>query len=167
MLIVTPILTGEIIHPQVCAGVASLGAPWLVVSLDAAYPGYEREMSINFTRARLHAEAVNRLGDASYVLLLDSDVVIPYPSAITEMKVMLADGYTAACLKTKESDHVLGACALVRADFYRTHLGPTDKPWECQCRRMARLGRVDYVQGLAAYEIPRAQANLKPQAATA
>ena len=99
-------------------------------------------------------------------LLLDSDVVVPYPSAITEMKAMLADGYTAACLKTKESDHVLGACALVRADFYRDHLGPTDKPWECQCRRLARLGSVAYVPGVAAYEIPRAQANLKPQAAT-
>lgn len=155
MLIVTPILTGQTLHPKVCAGVASLGAPWLVVSLDSAYPGYEREMSINFTRARLHGEAIKYLDNVQYVLLLDSDVVIPYPSAITEMKVMLADGYTAACLKTKESDHVLGACALVRADFYRTHLGPTDKPWECQCRRLARLGRVGYVDGFEGYEIPR------------
>ena len=155
MLIVTPLLTGQTLHPQVCAGVASLGAPWLVVSLDAAYPGYEREMSINFTRARLHAEAIKHLHGVSYVLLLDSDVVIQCPSAINEMKDMLANGYTAACLKTKESDHILGACALVRADFYRTHLGPTDKPWECQCRRLARLGRVAYVPGLAAYEIPR------------
>ena len=155
MLIVTPLLTGQTLHPKVCAGVASLGAHWLVVSLDAAYPGYEREMSINFTRARLHAEAIKCLGDASYVLLLDSDVVIPYPSAINEMKAMLANGCIAACLKTKESDHILGACALVRADFYRTHLGPTDKPWECQCRRLARLGSVAYVPGVAAYEIPR------------
>jgi hypothetical protein len=155
MLIVTPLLTGQTLHPKVCAGVASLGAHWLVVSLDSVYPGYEREMSINFTRAMLHAEAIKHLYGVSYVLLLDSDVVFPYPSAITEMKVMLADGYTAACLKTKESDHVLGACALVRADFYRTHLGPTDKPWECQCRRLARLGRMAYVPGIAAYEIPR------------
>ena len=153
MLIVTPLLTGQAIHPQVCAGVSSLGAPWLVLSLDAAYPGYEREMSINFTRARLHAEACKRLDGVSHVLMLDSDVVFPGQEAIAKMQALLEDGHIAACLKTKDADHVLGACALVRADFYRTHLGPTDRPLECQCRRLARFGRVEYVQGIEAWEI--------------
>lgn len=155
MLIVTPLLTGQALHPLVCAGVAAIGSPWLVVSLDAAYPGYEREMSINYTRARLHAEACKHLDVVSYVLLLDSDVVFPGPEAIAKMQALLEDGCIAACLRTKDSDHVLGACALVRADFYRTHLGPTDRPWECQCKRLARFGRVAYVPGVEAYEMPR------------
>ena len=155
MLIVTPLLTGQVLHPLVCAGVVAIGSPWLVVSLDAAYPGYEREMSINYTRARLHAEACKHLDGVSYVLLLDSDVVFPGSEAIAKMQALLEDGYIAACLKTNDADHVLGACALVRADFYRTHLGPTDRPWECQCRRLARFGRVAYVPGVEAYEIPR------------
>lgn len=155
MLIVTPLLTGQVIHPLVCAGVAAIGSPWLVVSLDAAYPGYEREMSINHTRARLHAEACKHLDGVSYVLLLDSDVVFPDPEAIAKMQALLEDGHIAACLRIKDSDHVLGACALVRADFYRTHLGPTDKPFECQCRRLNRLGKIGYVDGFDGYEINR------------
>lgn len=155
MLIVTPIAIGEVIHQAVIQGVSQIGAPWLIVSSQPAFPGYERELSINHTRALLHAEAVKHLDWVDYVLLLDSDVVIQDKDAIVKLKQALESGLLAACVKTKNSDHVLGACALVRASFYKDHLGPTDRPFECQCRRLARFGKSAYVPGIAAYEIPR------------
>ena len=155
VLIVTPISTGQIISPEVCHGVALIGAPWLIVSSPPAFPGYEREMSINHSRALLHAEAVKHLEGVGYVLLLDSDVVLQSVDAIAKLKTALDSGLIAACAKTKDSDHVLGACALVRADFYLHHLGPTDRPFECQCRRLARFGNTAYTPGVEAHEIPR------------
>ena len=155
VLIVTPIATGQIINPEVCRGVSLIGAPWLIVSGPPAFPGYDRELSINHARALLHAEAIKHMDGVANVLLLDSDVVIQSIDAITKLKSALDSGLIAACAKTKSSDHVLGACALVRADFYRNHLGPTDRPYECQCRRLARFGDVAYIPGVEAHEIPR------------
>ena len=155
MLIVTPIATGQTIRPEVCQGVSLIGAPWLIVSSPPAFPGYERELSINNARALLHAEALKHINGISYILLLDSDVVIKNKCDIVTLKQSLNCGLIAACAKTKDSDHVLGACALVRADFYRDHLGPTDRPFECQCRRLARFGNTAYIPGVEAHEIPR------------
>ena len=155
MLIVTPLLIGQTLHPKVVSSVGRLNSFWLIVSEDAHYQGYERELSINHTRAMLHRQACNILDDHKYVLLLDSDVVIDDPSIIEEMKTKLDNGFIAACIKTKESDHILSACALVKSDFYRIHLGPSTTPNICQCRRIARLGEMCYVGSSNAYEVGR------------
>jgi len=156
LLIVTPLLEGQTLHPDVVSSVARTGLHWLVVSSKANFDRYHREFAINYTRdlaqscvARLHSHH-------SSVLLLDSDVVLP-DGAIEAMDSALG-GLVAACVRTKQPEykeaHTIAACALMRMDRYLS-VRYMDHPYICQCLNLAQFGRVEYVEGICGHEVSR------------
>lgn len=157
MLIVTPMLSGEPLMPDVVRGVSRLGIDWLVVTSDAPYPSGVREYNINHTRNLAQERARAYVHD--YVLLLDSDVVLPAVDFLDEMKSMLATHHVGACMCTKPSDHILAACCLMRTDDYYK-LRYMDNPFCCQCRQIAALGGVGYISVMA-HEVARSTRQFK------
>lgn len=154
ILIITPLLLGQTLHPDVIKGVATNGNhSWLISTQPNQLSIYCTEAEINLHRHRLQQEALKL--DWDYAVLLDSDVVMPL-GAIVDMRDALTDDMVAVAIDSKGQDwgHVITACALMRRkDFERLRYLDGDI-CECACRKIARLGNIKYV-GPVAYEIAK------------
>ena len=158
-MILTPLKTGQIMHPDVLRGIASqsVAMPLLVVTADAHPAPAPREVSINHTRHKLQDMArTYSPAYSSLVLLLDSDVVMSGPRTIEAMRDALEADSTliASAIDTKQcGGHVLASCCLMRWEHYEL-IRYWDRPEICQCKKIARLGKIKYV-GITAYEVNR------------
>lgn len=153
ILIATPMLLGQILHPEVIKGVADTGLPWLISTSPNQLSIYCTEAEINLNRHKLQMEAWKL--EWEYVVLLDSDVVMPL-GAIVDMRDALTDDLVTVAIDTKGHDwgHVITACAMMRRkDFERLRYLDGDI-CECACKKIARLGKIKYV-GPSAYEVNR------------
>ena len=148
VIVLTPILSGQILHPEVIQGVASLGVPWLINSAPANLSNVPREVNINANSAQLQQEARKQgLKPYDLVLLLDSDVVINKP-IFDRLKVSLTGEFVCASVDTKgmQFDHTVTACALMEWQYYEL-IRYWDKPTECQCLKIANLGKILQIDG--------------------
>lgn len=157
-VIVTPMLLGQILRPEVIKGVASNGDhPWLISTAPNQLSIYCTEAEINLNRHRAQMEAFRLLVRPAYVLLLDSDVVMPVGCVDVMLSALKLDnGLTCAAVDTKGVDHahVLTACALLRWHDYERLRYLDGDICECACRKIARLGNIKYV-GPVAYEVAK------------
>lgn len=151
--ILTPMLPGPL-DPLVIAGVASVSAPWLISQAPAEICCGHREVDINLNRHRLQrmARGLNLRG-SDIVLLLDSDVIMPHGTAQALVAHLLdSECICSAAMTQGRTDHVLTACAVIRWEHYEL-LRFWDNADECQCKKIARLGRAEYVPGIFCSEI--------------
>lgn len=151
--ILTPMLPGPL-DPLVIAGAASVSAPWLISQATAEICCGHREVDINLNRHRLQKMArCLGLKGSDIVLLLDSDVIMPH-GTVQALVARLLDSecICSAAMTQGRTDHVLTACAVIRWEHYEL-LRFWDNADECQCKKIARLGRVDYVPGIVAKEL--------------
>ena len=152
-LIVTPMLPGASLHPDVVSGVASIGAPWLISQRPADVQCGHREVDINFNRHQLQKQArLLKQKPSDILLLLDSDVVCNKPAIEAICDRLLH--YDCICVAAKtqgETDHVLAACAVIRWDHYEL-LRFWENADECQCKKIARLGKIEYAENAICYE---------------
>lgn len=158
-LILTPLLSGQTLHPDVIRGVSvqSVQSPWLVHTATAYIDHVPREVNINANRQALQQLArAHKLDYQDFVLLLDSDVVMPH-GAIQDMREALDADPLLACAaihtKPREGSHVVTACALIRWLHYEL-ICFWDNPSVCQCRKISKLGRTEYID-VYAKEIER------------
>ena len=158
-MILMPLKTGQTIHSDVLLGIASqtVPMPLLVVTADAYPSPAPREVSINATRHKLQDMARTfSPAYSSLVLLLDSDVVMSDPSTIEAMRDALeADSsLIASAVDTKQSGgHTLASCCLMRWEHYEL-IRYWDRPEQCQCLKIANMGRIEYI-GIHAHEVKR------------
>lgn len=148
MLTLTPILSGQTLAHEVIQGVASLGIPWLINSNPASLSNVPREVNINANRAQLQQEARKQgLKPYDLVLLLDSDVVIDKP-IFDRLKSSLTGEFVCTSVDTKgmKFDHTITACALMEWQYYEL-IRYWDKPTECQCLKIANLGKILQIDG--------------------
>ena len=141
------------------AGVAaqSVKADLVLSTCSADFHG-TREVNINVNRSQLQKQIFGYgLGYSDVIILLDSDVVMTSPDCFERLIEALKDGVICAAAMTKPGDtnnHVVTACAAIRYEHYML-IDYLAKGTQCQCSKIADLGRVAYVPGVAAYEIPR------------
>lgn len=148
VLALTPILSGQILHPEVIQGVASLSIPWLINSAPASLSNVPREVNINANCAQLQQEAREQgLKPYDLVLLLDSDVVINKP-IFDRLKASLTGEFICASVDTKgmRFNHTVTACALMEWQYYEL-IRYWDNPTECQCLKIANLGKILQIDG--------------------
>lgn len=153
--ILTPMLPG-VLDPLVIAGAASVSAPWLISQANAEICCGHREVDINLNRHRLQkmARGLNLLG-TDIVLLLDSDVIMPQGTAQALVAHLLdSECICSAAITQGRTDHVLTACAVIRWEHYELLRFWQDAD-ECQCKKIARLGRVEYVPGIIFSELQK------------
>ena len=159
VLIATPLKLGQSLHSCVVAGVAaqSVKADWVLSTCSADFHGI-REANINVNRSQLQKQIFRYgLDYSDVVILLDSDVVMTSPDCFERLIEALKDGVICAAAMTKPCDtggHIVAACAAIRYEHYML-IDYLAKGTQCQCSKIADLGRVAYVPGVAAYEIPR------------
>ena len=158
-LILTPLLSGQTLHPDVIRGVSvqSIQAHWLIHTAASYIDHVPREVNINANRQALQQLArAHKLDYQDFVLLLDSDVVMPHGAVQAMQEALDADNdLVCAAIHTKprEGSHVVTACALIRWMHYEL-IRFWDAPTECQCQKIARLGRTEYID-IYAKEIAR------------
>lgn len=151
--ILTPMQPGAL-DPRVVAGAATVSAPWAIAMAPADICCGHREVDINLNRHRLQRIARGMgLHSSDIVLLLDSDVIMPAGTAQALVAHLLdSDCICAAAMTQGHTDHVLTACAVIRWEHYEL-LRFWDNADECQCKKIAQLGRVEYVSGIFCSEI--------------
>lgn len=153
-MILTPLLSGQLIAPEVIQGIANqtIAMPWLIHTEPARIKGVDREVNINANRQQLQQLAKGMNG--KYVILMDSDVIMHDPNTIAKMLDALQHS-DAQCLavdtKGGHYDHVITALAIMRKDIYEcVRFWAT--PSICQCKIIANMCKVEYIQGLKASE---------------
>ena len=167
VLIATPIKLGQLLHSSVVAGVAaqSVKADWVLSTCTGDFHG-NREANINVNRSQLQKQVFGYgLHYSDVIILLDSDVVITSPDCFERLINALDCDLICAASMTKPNDtgdHIVTACAAIRYEHYML-IDYLAKGTQCQCGKIAELGRVDYVQGIAAYEIPREPRRQEPK----
>lgn len=159
VLIATPIKLGQLLHSSVVAGVAaqSVKADWVLSTCTGNFHG-NREANINVNRSQLQKQIFGYgLDYSDVVILIDSDVVMQSPDCFERLISALDGNLICAAAMTKPNDtgdHIVTACAAIRYEHYML-IDYLSKGTQCQCSKIADLGRVAYVPGIAAYEIPR------------
>ena len=163
-MIITPMMSGQSIHPDVINGVAcqNINWKWLIHTSPPCISNQNiaREVNININRQQLKDLLYKYpLTDDSYILLLDSDVVMQ-PNCVNAMIDHLNKDSTLICsaCRTKtyvdnQSKHIITACALIRWKIYRTYIHLYENMSKCQCSRIASYGKVEYVPNIQLYEI--------------
>lgn len=152
-LILTPMLPSSALHPSVVSGVASVGAPWLISQRSADVLCGHREVDINYNRHQLQKQArLLKLKPSDILLLLDSDVVCSRSATDAICDHLLRSDCICVAAKTQgETDHVLAACAVIRWEHYELLRFWHDAD-ECQCKKIARLGKIEYAEKAICYE---------------
>lgn len=155
-LILTPMLPGTTFHPSVVSGVASVGASWLISQHSADVSCGHREVDINYNRHQLQKQArLLKPKPSDILLLLDSDVVCNKAAIDAICDRLLRSDCICVAAKTQgETDHVLAACAAIRWEHYELLRFWHDAD-ECQCKKIARLGKIEYAENAICYEINR------------
>jgi hypothetical protein len=158
-MIITPIKSGCVIKPEVIKGVSnqSLQAPWLINSMEPFYTNVGREANINLNRHYLQEKIKNNNLQKNYfIFLLDSDVVLRNKNSLYYLKQSLELDEDCVCkailTKQTETNHVVTACAVIRYCHYEL-IRFWENPQECQCLKIAKLGRVDYIPFIKESEI--------------
>ena len=151
--ILTPMQPGAL-DPRVIAGAATVSAPWAIAMAPADICCGHREVDINLNRNRLQRMARGLgLHGSDIVLLLDSDVIMPAGTAQALVAHLLeSECICAAAMTQGHTDHVLTACAAIRWEHYALIRFWQDAD-ECQCKKIARLGKIEYVENASCYEI--------------
>lgn len=156
-MILMPLKTGQAISAEVLHGISAqtVAMPLLIASADAFPAPATREVSINHTRHKLQDLARSFNHDyKARVLLLDSDVVMSDPNTIQALMDALKGDVVGACVDTKGvGGHVLASCCLMRWEHYEL-IRYWDKPEQCQCLKIANMGRIEYI-GIHAHEVKR------------
>ena len=159
MLCLMPIKEGELLHPLVLRGIVSSSTPLtlLASSLPPVDGARSREISINYNRHRLQCLYQKMLPE-KYLLLLDSDVVMPRNAPVLLQKYLGAHpNVGCVALPTKASwdnGHIVTACACIRSEVY-TKLDFTSAPTLCQCSLIAMSCHSVYLEEVRGYEIPK------------
>ena len=144
------------LDPCVVAGAATVLAPWVISQANAEICCGHREVDINLNRHRLQRMARGLgLHGSDIVLLLDSDVIMPHGTAQAIVAHLLdSECICSAAITQGRTDHVLTACAVIRWEHYEL-LRFWDNADECQCKKIARLGRAEYVPGIICSELQK------------
>ena len=157
--IIIPIKAGYGIPQIVLDGIASqLTETELVVSEMEPIPDVDRELSINANRHRLQGMIIDSVYVDKYIVLMDSDVVMTDPTAISSMCKYLDDNEWCGCvaIDTKgytDPTHVVCACAVIRYDVYSNIDFLTTS--QCQCCLVASYCKSQYLYEVSAYELER------------
>lgn len=149
VMVVTPCSPGTVIAP------CPLPFPRLVYAQDYPYIPV-REQRININRFQCQRIFLRRyFHQYEYVLLMDSDVVVPEEAVcrlLDEWKACTVPCIDTKCTGKIDPDHgVVTSCALIhRADYEKVdYLGNIDK---CQCRILGALFHTFYVKGCSGFE---------------
>lgn len=138
-LIVTPIITGEILA-------RGYKYPRLVLTEKRLYQ-YGREICINETRAELQAIVLEKyMKSFDIVVLMDSDVIVSDEDL--DILISSVKHEHTACIDTKNEPwpHVCCACCAVTMGDYLA-VDYMHKPNECQCLKMRNPWYVPGVKG--------------------
>lgn len=163
-MIITPMKSGQMLHYSVINGVAiqNLDWNWLIHTSNPTLNNHvEREVNININRQQLKDLMYNYpLSDDSYILLLDSDVVMQagcVDAMINHLnndpKLICSACRTKPQIPNVVNHHILTACALIKWKIYRTYIHLYENMSKCQCSRIASYGKVEYVPNIQLYEI--------------
>jgi hypothetical protein len=160
MLIMMPLLTGQTISDTVMGGICSQSLPFDLRAnwMDAINRKANREVNINSNRHALQG-FLDSAYPNSHVVLMDSDVVMVYPHTLRKMRDYLDSNLDVGCvaIPTKpeyDNSHIGCALALIRASEYKK-LDYMNNPKECQCLKVMRQCKTEYLIGISAHEISR------------
>lgn len=159
MLCAIPLAPWQHVSDTVLSCIRSQTVPIQVHTDSAPAIHSPRERNINASRQLLHDRLHSR--NESYILLLDSDVVLSESTMVEKMVSYLDDpcnhdvGCVAIDTKGREQNpnHIICACALVRMSIY-TKLHYASKI-DCQCTLIRQLCKVVYLPDVYTFEVPR------------
>lgn len=149
VLVCTVMRQGEILSPEMLGGISPYPL-FVVTSLPESYNYRQRSINRNWRRLQdTISDDLPKYGKYEYLLLIDSDVIIP-PGSVDILRNQAGHGRT-PCIDTHDGKggHTITSCAMIWLyDFIKLDYGTQG----CPCHLMPEAFYINEVKG---YELKK------------